>query len=521
MKTSFFKLISFMLCLVLCNGALAACRGGQTADSETTVPISEPDATQEAPERLMLVSDGTSEFAVIRPDEPIYNGAEVKAAQTIKKAVNAVSGVPLDIASDFLTRNDDNSERFEILIGATNRPESAAAIAELTEEDEYIVRISGKKVVIAANSSSAMSGAVAYFLSEFVGWVSETEFTPSSSIELTEGEYKTIWVHPNILPENAVPNGIYGLTQAQVDEKFAELLDGLFTGKTVETIAVDNIGGSFAFHFPDIIYVNGEYWAYYICYATNTGNGGVGLATSTDGINWDNKGCVIQPDEDWDCNGTYFAGVWLDDDGTFYCTYECKGKDGTKYGMFENIALATSKDGINWEKHGVILYADRTKDSWQKVNIGTPDLYKVGDVWYLFFHGFDSTECRVGLAYGKDLFNLTVLVEPIIDTEDDTLWSGTIGRRDLIYCGGYYYMVYEISTDKKSSGGYAAASWTHMFARSRDLVNWEITDGPQLIQPTTGFGYDGPCWMVIGDKLYVYMRNPANYTTAVELTFNK
>ncbi len=85
MKTSFLKLISFMLCLVLCNGALAACRGGQTADSESTVPISEPDATQEAPDQLMLVSDGTSEFVVIRPDEPIYNGAEIKAAQTIKK----------------------------------------------------------------------------------------------------------------------------------------------------------------------------------------------------------------------------------------------------------------------------------------------------------------------------------------------------------------------------------------------------------------------------------------------------
>jgi predicted GH43/DUF377 family glycosyl hydrolase len=230
---------------------------------------------------------------------------------------------------------------------------------------------------------------------------------------------------------------------------------------------------------------------------------------------------VIQPDRDYDCNGAYFAGVWLDDDGTFYCTYECKGGEDTTYGTLENIALATSTDGIHWEKQGVILYADHEGSWWQKANVGTPDLYKKDGVWYLFFHGFDFVDCRIGVAYGEDLHNLTVMEEPVIDTKEGSLWSGTVGRRDVIFCDGYYYMVYEISTDQAAEGGYSNARWTHMFARSRDLINWEITKGPLLNQGKRGFGYDGPCWMMIGKRLFVYMRDAGNSTTAVELTIPK
>jgi beta-xylosidase len=124
------------------------------------------------------------------------------------------------------------------------------------------------------------------------------------------------------------------------------------------------------------------------------------------------------------------------------------------------------------------------------------------------------------VAYGEDLHNLTILEEPIINTEDDTPWSGTIGRRDVIYCDGYYYMVYEISTDQVAGSAYGGAQWSHMFARSRDLIEWEISDGPLLTQSKTGFGYDGTCWMVVGRHLYVYMREGSS-TTAVELTLAK
>ena len=76
-------------------------------------------------------------------------------------------------------------------------------------------------------------------------------------------------------------------------------------------------------------------------------------------------------------------------------------------------------------------------------------------------------------------------------------------------------MVYEISTDQVN-GNFGGSQWSHMFARSKDLITWEIADGPLLTQSATGFGYDGPCWVIVGNRLYVYMRQGGN-TTAVEL----
>ena len=49
------------------------------------------------------------------------------------------------------------------------------------------------------------------------------------------------------------------------------------------------------------------------------------------------------------------------------------------------------------------------------------------------------------------------------------------------------------------------------------MVNWEITEGPQLVQSRNGFGYDGTNWCVVDGELYVFMRDGANSTTAVKL----
>ncbi len=508
------RCLMLLLALVLCLGSFGCANPNDTPNPDDgSTPGG--DLEQEA---LALVENGTSAFTIMRSDyaSSLYTNLSLE----IQRAIESVSGAKLPLATDYETKDSDNTALYEILLGETNRPESAAAKEELTENDQYLIRISGNKIILIGNSDEAITEAVTYFLATYVGYRSAQDFTAAASLSLTAGDHKDVWINPDIIPDDGKPDVLYGLSQDQVDEYFADILDGLFTGKTTETITTTGIGKGFGFHFPDMVFVNGEYWAYYITYKTDTGKGGVGLATSTDGVNWTDKGCVIQPTEDFDCNGAYFAGVWLDTDGTFYLAYECKGASDYITGELENVALATSTDGIHWDKEGVILFSDRENSWWQKANVGTPDLYKDGDTWYLFFHGFDFTDCRVGVAYGEDLHNLTVVKEPIINTEDDTLWSGTIGRRDVIYCDGYYYMVYEISTDQAPSGGYGNAEWTHMFARSRDLITWETTQAPLLTQGKTGFGYDGTCWMIVGKHLYVYMRQGGS-TTAVELTLSK
>ena len=514
-------LIAWLLVLALCLSMLAACADPSTPPVDDPTDNAGDPVTDEQPKaQITLIEDGTPKYAIVRADATSGNSIETKLSLSLKKALQSVTGAEFALLTDWEGK-DDNAELLEILIGETNRPESKSAMEALAGENDYMVRVDGNKVVIVGNSEGALTDAVTYFLSTYAGWRAEDDFTAATTLKMNaDVSYTGTWIDPEIVPDDGKPDVLYGLSQDQVDMLFADILDGLFTGDTTEVIVEQGIGREFGFHFPDIVYYKGQYLAYYITYKTDTGKGGVGLAVSDDGKTWTNKGCVIQPDEDWDMNGAYFAGVWIDD-GTFYLVYECKGGETTEYGTLENVALATSYDGVNWFKEGVILYKNHSL-WWQKANVGTPDLYKDGDTWYLFFHGFDYKDCYVGVAYGEDLMNLTALDEPIISTEDNTPWSGTIGRRDVIYCDGYYYMVYEISTDQAPSGGYGGAYWSHMFARSTDLINWEISSGPLLTQKNadgsdkTGFGYDGTCWMIVGRHLYVYMREGGS-TTAVEL----
>ena len=502
------------LALVLCFGMFGC--ADEISEQQGDQPQT-PGTQPSEKATVTLAADGVSDFIIMRSD--YAPTAYATMSLQLQKGIQAVTGSKLVLATDYETKDQDNSAAYEILIGDTNRPESKSAMQTLEREHAYLVQVTGNKIILAGKSEQAINAAIAYFLSEACGYRAENDYTQAPTIVLEEFSYRGEWIDPEIVPDDGKPDVLYGLSQDQVDEFFGDILDGLFTGKTTETVTQKKIGSDFGFHFPDIVYVDGTYMAYYITYKTETGKGGVGLATSKDGKTWKDHGCVIQPDQDWDCNGAYFAGVWVDELGDFYLTYECKGGADTEYGTLENVALAVSSNGYDWDKEGVIIYADH-ENWWQKANVGTPDLYKEGDTWYVFFHGFDFTDCRLGVAYGEDLHNLTILEEPIINTEDDTPWSGTIGRRDVIYCDGYYYMVYEISTDQVAGSAYGGAQWSHMFARSRDLIEWEISDGPLLTQSKTGFGYDGTCWMVVGRHLYVYMREGGS-TTAVELTLAK
>ena len=81
--------------------------------------------------------------------------------------------------------------------------------------------------------------------------------------------------------------------------------------------------------------------------------------------------------------------------------------------------------------------------------IGTPSLFKEGNTWYLFYHGYDLDDCQIGVATGEDLLNLThySTTAPRVPTSASDWDCGTAGKRSIVKEGRYYYMVYEGSTD--------------------------------------------------------------------------
>jgi hypothetical protein len=183
-----------------------------------------------------------------------------------------------------------------------------------------------------------------------------------------------------------------------------------------------------------------------------------------------------------------------------------------------DIGLATSSDGIHWIKNAsnTPLLIHQTV-GFESGNIGTPSLYKEKDTWYVYYHGYDGTDCHIGVATGTSLTNLTRYQEnPIIKTGEFGQWdAGGIGKRYIRKEGRYYYMIFEGSTDHP----FDTAKWSTGIARSTDLLNWTKFSRNLIIPRTSGgFGYDAPEFVQTPDtNLFIYYRSPAGPTDRSQL----
>lgn len=208
-----------------------------------------------------------------------------------------------------------------------------------------------------------------------------------------------------------------------------------------------------------------------------------------------------------------FPDVWLDD-STWYMVYEGAGTTSAYPG---DICLATSTDGVNWIKDANNPILTHNSTGWESVNIGTPSLYKEGSTWYLFYHGYNGSDCQVGVATGTSLTSMTKYgYNPVVAVSANDWDSGTIGKRSIVKEGNYYYMVYEGSTDPP----YGSAEWSSGLARATSLFSWTKWSGNPVLPVTqSGFGYDGPNWVTTpnGD-LHIYYRSPASGTCRATLT---
>jgi predicted GH43/DUF377 family glycosyl hydrolase len=261
----------------------------------------------------------------------------------------------------------------------------------------------------------------------------------------------------------------------------------------------NQIGYSFKMHFMDFYDAGSEKWAYYIVNKAD-GDLAIGRARTTNGTSFTNDGIVLDTaGSGWDDRLASFPGIWKDG-STYYLVYEGADHSGAWTG---SVGLATSTNGTSFTKQGRILDGNQASN-WESVNIGTPDLYKVGGTWYLTYHGYNGTDCQVGLATGSSLTGLSKYgSNPIIATTGSGPDSGTIGRRDVVYFNGNYYMVYEISTDQP----YGSAKWSHAYARSSDMTNWSKLSQNNLIPQTNNkFGNDGPCFLNLSGTWWIYYR---------------
>jgi hypothetical protein len=310
-------------------------------------------------------------------------------------------------------------------------------------------------------------------------------------------------------------------TAGRAQSKSPSLAD-LWTGKAAWVQDQSNIGWDFNMHFISILKPARELHAYYITSylpPDKIWRMTVGRARSRDGLQWTNEGMVLDVGDltnrsarAWDDRMTSFPGALKDGD-VWYLVYEGAGHDFAA--APGDIGLATSSDGIHFQKHPNNPILRHNTNDWERINIGTPSLYEENGIWYLFYHGFDGRVCQIGVASGTSLTNLTrSAANPIVPTSDRiSAWdTGTTGKRSSIMKeGGFYYMAFEGSTSQP----YVQAKWSSGLARSTNLLTgWTKCPGnPVIPQTTSSFGYDGPELLRLNATWYLYTRSANTNTT--------
>lgn len=166
MRKTHIRLCSVLLALVMLisAAALAACNGRQDGSDGTSSgeATSEPVPAEKA---LTIFADGKMNFRIIRPVKT--SDAVVKAAMDLASQLSKYFGVEITAERDVLFPAAENTDTFEILVGDTDRPESAEAVKGLKTRD-FACAIYGNKIVLNGTSAAMVTRAVNSFVDSVI-----------------------------------------------------------------------------------------------------------------------------------------------------------------------------------------------------------------------------------------------------------------------------------------------------------------------------------------------------------------
>ena len=158
------RVLSLLLALLMCVSLFAAC----TKEDPTPAPDgqSSSNATPAKSEDLKIVVQSQTKYVIVRN----YRASEdvIKAVNSIVIAFRDYLGVEIKVKECFNDRPDpaDVVQEKEILVGATNRPESR--VLELLRSEDYIVRATGDKLVVGGGTDAGTLKAATDLLTNII-----------------------------------------------------------------------------------------------------------------------------------------------------------------------------------------------------------------------------------------------------------------------------------------------------------------------------------------------------------------
>ncbi len=169
---------------ILCCGALASCTSGGDVPADTTSP-----AETEVPLNGIELS-ALGQYRIIyaeKADSTVYG-----AASALSQALTDKVGVNIPLSDDFYREGVPgySIEKEEILIGVTNRPETAEFLSGMKMNDYGYAVINGK-LVIAGRSSDTTRSAFDLFCTEVLDGLSADSkfFVTDGTRSVKSGDY--------------------------------------------------------------------------------------------------------------------------------------------------------------------------------------------------------------------------------------------------------------------------------------------------------------------------------------------
>ena len=210
------KILSLFLVLVLSLGLLAGC-GGNKKDDTNTPTASADEGIFSTADVKFINENNESVYRIVRPADLEFDATQ---AAIVFKNAKTVLGVTLKNIDDAT----DGADVYEILVGNTNRPETAKAKDYLIasaggHRDDYIIASIDKKIVIYGMSEDALKNGVEYFCKNLI----KTEGVAGGikHVNKTSGDFKAITVNNANFAYFKIVRPHYNLShivQLQIDE---------------------------------------------------------------------------------------------------------------------------------------------------------------------------------------------------------------------------------------------------------------------------------------------------------------
>lgn len=172
-----------------------------------------------------------------------------------------------------------------------------------------------------------------------------------------------------------------------------------------------------------------------------------GHATSSDMVHWQHQPIALAPGDEYDRDGC-FSGSAVDDNGVLsllYTGHVWLKEPGDDSGIREVQCLATSEDGIHFEKQGVVLTPPEGI-----MHFRDPKVWQQDGYWWMVIGARDAADVGQVLLYRGTSLRDWQLERVLAHSEfgDSYMWECP----DFFPCGDHHYLMF--SPQGKKSEGY-------------------------------------------------------------------